>query len=36
MDRTKANKNIRTGLFLAAVAILMFALTFYISILYVA
>lgn len=35
MDRLRANSNIRSGLVLAALAILMFALTFYFAVLFI-
>lgn len=35
MDRTRANKSIRVGLWAAALAIFMFGLTFYAAVLYV-
>jgi len=35
MDRNQANSSIRTGLVAAAVAMLMFMLTFYVAVLYV-
>ena len=35
MDRLRANKNIRAGLGTAAIALTVFALTFYAAILYV-
>lgn len=35
MDRVRANKNIRIGLGAAALALLVFALTFYAALLYV-
>ena len=35
MDRTRANKNVNIGLRLAALAVVVFALTFYVAILYV-
>ena len=35
MDRTRANQNIAAGLRLAALAIFIFALAFYVAILYV-
>lgn len=34
MDRTRANRNIRYGLWAAALAIFLFALTFYVAVLY--
>lgn len=35
MDRLRASKSIRTGLWTAAFAIFMFGLTFYVAVLYV-
>ena len=35
MDRTRANSNIRAGLGAAALALFIFALTFYAAILYI-
>ena len=35
MDRLSANKNVRSGLVAAAIALFIFALTFYVAILYV-
>jgi len=35
MDRSSANSNIRSGLFLAAFAIIVFALTFFAAVLYI-
>lgn len=35
MDRDRANRNIRGGLWAAALAVFMFGLTFYAAILYV-
>ena len=35
MDRRSANRNIRSGLFAAAIALFIFALTFYAAVLYV-
>jgi hypothetical protein len=36
MDRLRANRNIRSGLLTAAFAVLVFGLSFYVAILYVA
>ncbi len=36
MDRERANRNVRSGLWIAALAVLFFGLTFYVAILYVA
>ena len=36
MDRLRANRNIRSGLLTAALAVFIFGLTFYAAILYVA
>jgi hypothetical protein len=36
MDRRSANRSIRTGLWAAGLAVLVFGLTFYVAILYVA
>ena len=35
MDRSKANKSIRSGFVAAGIALFMFALTFYVAVLYV-
>jgi hypothetical protein len=35
MDRSKANKSIRSGFVVAGIALFMFALTFYVAVLYV-
>jgi len=35
MDRNQANRNIRSGLVAAGIAMLLFALTFYFAVLYV-
>lgn len=35
MDRLRANSNVRSGLVLAALAVFMFGLTFYIAVLFV-
>jgi len=35
MDRTRANKSIRTGLITAEIALLLFTLTFYFAILFI-
>ena len=35
MDRNKANGNIRTGLVFTGIAMLLFALTFYVAVLWV-
>jgi hypothetical protein len=36
MDRTRARANIRTGLLTGGLALLMFGLAFYVSVLYIA
>ena len=35
MDRTRANKSIKSGIWLGVMAVAMFALTFYVAVLYV-
>jgi hypothetical protein len=36
MDRKRASRNIRSGLYAASLAVLVFGLTFYVAVLYIA